>query len=251
MKSASLIPRLPLTAFVCFAVLSVGWLGTRPLNLGEAIVLTRSIIPVGDLLLIPYSPLYLLLLHAWTLISNDPFWLRLLGVLLSAAGLALTPRVLRALGGTHAATGAFWLLALSPFFVNQARVLAPAPLTFVTVLILYLCFFEYIRAGQWMWLAAWSGTALSMQLVHGGLFAVVLVQCLAMVLFHERLRSKQRNWWIAQILPAALFALLFGTQFNRFIAHRISEVKAASAVGAQWGRLGTDLPLPWSALAAR
>ena len=248
MKGTFVIPRLPLAAFVCFAVLSLGWLWTKPLDLGEAIVLTRSIIPVGDLLLIPYSPLYLLLLHMWTLVSSDPFWLRLLGVLLSAGGLALTPRVLRALGGTHAVTGAFWLLALSPFFVNQARILAPAPLAFVTVLVLYLCFFEYTRAGQWTWLAAWSRTAVMMQLVHGGLFAVVLVQCLAMVLFRERLRSKQRNWWIAQILPTALFALLSGAQFNRFIAHRISEVKAASAVGAQWGRLGTDLPLPWSAL---
>jgi uncharacterized membrane protein len=140
LKSASVIPRLPITGFVCFAVLSVAWLGTRPLDLGEAIVLTRSIIPVGDLLLIPYSPVFLLLLHVWTLVSNDPLWLRLLGVLLCAAGLALAPRVLRALGGTHAATGAFWLLALSPFLVSQARILAPAPLAFVTVLILYLCF---------------------------------------------------------------------------------------------------------------
>ena len=248
MKRASSIPRLPLTALVIFAALCLAWLGTRPLSLAEAIVLTRSTIPVGDLLLIPYSPLYLLLLHSWTWVSSDPFWLRLLGVMVSAAGLAIAPRVSRSLGGTHAATGAFWLLALSPFLVNQARLLAPAPLAFVAVLVLYLCFFEYTRAGQWTWLAAWSTIALAMQLIHGGLFSVVVVQCLAMVLFRERLRSKQRNWWLAQILPAALFTELFGSQFNRFIAHRLSDVKAASAVGAQWGRLGTDLPLPWSAL---
>lgn len=248
MKSASAIPRLPLTAFACFAALSLAWLGTQPLDLDEAIVLTRSSIPVGDLLLIPYSPIYLLLLHTWTLISSDPLWLRLLGVFLCAAGLALAPRILRSFGGTHAATGAFWLLALSPFFVSQARGLSPAPLAFGIVLILYLCFFEYTRAGQWTWLVAWSGAALTMQLVHGGLFAIVLLQCFSMVLYRERLRNKQRNWWLAQILPAALFALLFGSQFNRFIAHRMSEMKAASAVGAQWGRLGTDLPMPWSAL---
>ena len=248
MKSASIIPRLPLTAFLGFAILCLSWLGSRPLDLAEAIVLTRSSIPVSDLLLRPYSPLYLLLLHLWSLAGDSVYWLRSLSVLLSIAGLALMPRVLRALGGTHAATGAFWLLALSPFFVAQARSLSPAPLAFVTVAVLYLCFFEYTRAGQWKWLALWSLVALAMQLIHGGLYAVILVQCLAMALFRERLRNKQRNWWLAQILPAALFAVLFGAQFNRFIAHRISEIKAASAIGAQWGRLGTELPQPWSAL---
>jgi hypothetical protein len=248
LKSVSAIPRLPVTAFACFLALSLGWLGLKPLDLDEAIVLTRSSIPVADLLLIPYSPLYLLLLHAWTLVSTDTYWLRLLGVILSVIGLALAPRVMRAMGGTHAATGAVWLLALSPFFVHQARSLSPAPLAFVTVLALYLCFFEYTRAGQWAWLVAWTVVALAMQLVHGGLFAIVLIQCLAMGLFRERLRNKQRNWWLAQILPAALFALLFGAQFNRFVADRISEVNAASSVGAQWARLGTDLPLPWSAM---
>ena len=51
MKRTSSIPRLPLTALVIFAALCLAWLGTRPLNLAEAIVLTRSPILVRDLLL--------------------------------------------------------------------------------------------------------------------------------------------------------------------------------------------------------
>ena len=51
MKRTSSIPRLPLTALVIFAALCLAWLGTRPLNLAEAIVLTRSTILVSDLLL--------------------------------------------------------------------------------------------------------------------------------------------------------------------------------------------------------
>ena len=229
-------------------VLCVAWLGSRPLDLDEAIVLTRSSLGVGDLILTPYSPLYLVLLNLWSRVADDPLWLRLLGVVLGFAGLFLCPRVLRGLGGTHAEGGAVWLLACSPFFVDQLRTVSPAQLALLMVLLSYLCFFEYVRAGQRRWLAGWMVSALLAVLVHGGLYCVVIVQCLAMAFYRHRLSTRQRSWWLAQIAPLILFGALFGTQFNRFIAHRLSQVNQVSAVSDQWSRLATVLPLPWSAV---
>ena len=162
----------------------------------------------------------------------------------------LCPRVLRGLGGVHATRGALWLLALSPFFIGEVRVLAPSQLAFLTVLLTYLCFSEYARAGQLTWLGGWVAAAMAALVVHGGLYCVTLVQCLAMAAYHERLRNRQRNWWLAQIPVLALFSVLSGAQLNRFVAERLAEINTATAAGEQWGRLGTALSWPWSVIAA-
>ena len=236
--------------YLLYVILAILALGTAALSLQESILLTRSEIPISRLLLTPYSPLYLFVLHVWALISQDLIWLRLLGVLLGLLALVLSPEMLRSLGGTHATRGAMWLLCASPFLVAEVGVLSSGPLALVLVAIAYLCFQEYTRAGQLGWLAAWMGTVMAATLVHGGLYYLAVIQSLAMLFYRQRFANKQRYWWLAQILPLLLFALLFGAQFNRFIADRITEVSSAPAAAAQWARLGTELPLPWNAIAA-
>ena len=245
MKTAFRADVLPLTVY---GLLSVAWLGSRPLDVGEAIVLTRSDLPIGDLLLTPYSPLYLILLNLWNQVSANPLWLRSLGIVIGLLALAVSPRVLRALGGTHAEKGATWLLATSPLLIDQVRAVSPAQLAFLAVLFTYLCFFEYIRAGRWLWLVAWIVAVVVALLSHGGLYCIVVVQCLTMLLYRNRRSARLRLWWLAQIIPLAMFALLFGAQFNRFIAHRLADLNELSAVTEQWGRLATTLPQPWSAI---
>ncbi len=248
MKTESTAFRAHAWPFAVYGVLSVAWLGSRPLDLGEAIVLTRADLPISDLLLTPYSPLYLILLNLWNQISDNPLWLRSLGILIGFVALSISPRVLRALGGTHAEKGATWLLATSPLLINQVRTVSPAQLAFLAILLAYLCFFEYIRAGRWPWLAGWLAAVVVALLIHGGLYCVVVVQCLTMLLYRNRRAARQRSWWLVQVIPLALFAMLFGAQFNRFIAHRLADLNQLSAVSDQWGRLVTALPQPWSVI---
>ena len=68
------------------------------------------------------------------------------------------------------------------------------------------------------------------------------------LLYRNRRAARQRSWWVVQVIPLALFAMLFGAQFNRFIAHRLADLNQLSAVSDQWGRLVTALPQPWSVI---
>ncbi|MFH1568478.1 MAG: hypothetical protein ABIL09_10825 [Gemmatimonadota bacterium] len=222
----------------------------EPLDVAEAIYLTRSQIPVGDLFLFPYSPAYLALLHLWNGLGDSAAWLRALGLLVGLAGLVLAPRVLRGLGGVHAEPGALWLLAASPFFVTQMRAVTPSALAFLAAVLALLCFLEFLRAGGSGWLAGWVTALVAALMVHGGLYYLALVLSLGMACYRRRYDTRQRPWWLAQVPPLALFAYLFGSQLNRFFLHRVAEVNTASAAGRQWAALGADLPMPWSAAAA-
>ncbi len=238
--------RLPLVLFLVLAVLRV--VGT-PLDVEGAIVLTRSEIPLRDVMLFPYSPAYLFLLHLWSGVSHAVPWLRLLSLAMACGALLLVPRVLRGLGGSHASGGAIWILALSPFFVAQMVAISPSALAFLTVVVELLCFFEYLRAGEARWLAGWLVAALVSLLVHGGLYYLVLSLCLGMMIYRERYEGRQRWWWLAQIPPLGLFLLLSGSQFERFVMQRVSQINAPAVVINQWGGLGSDLARPWPELA--
>lgn len=248
-ESTSSVLRAHLPPFALFAILALVGLGSRPLDLSEAILLTRSSLPVSDFLLTQYSPLYLFLLHIWSAVSQQAIWLRVLGIGIGAAAVLLGPWVLRGLGGTHATRAAFWLLAASPFLIGQVRVLSTSQLSLLAVVCAYLCFIEYNRAGQLGWLAGWVLSILAALLVHGGLYCIALVHCLAMLVYRRRFRHRQRNWWLAQIPVLALFLMLSGAPLGHFVGHRIAAVNTATAASVQWAQLGTGLPLPWSAIA--
>lgn len=238
--------RLPLVLFLALAVArSV----RTPVDLPEAVVLTRSEIPLGDLALTPYSPAYLVLLHLWAGAGPSLLWLRSLSLILALGALALLPRVLRGLGGAHAVGGALWILCLSPFLVGRMVALSPSALALLAVALGLWCFLEYLRAGGWPWLAGWVGATLVSLLVHGGLYYLDLALCLGMILFRSRYRGRQRLWWLAQLPPLALFALLSGAQFERFVLHRVAEIRPLEAAAAQWGDLGSGLPGTWPAIA--
>ena len=237
---------LPLALFVALAVLhSIG----APLDVAGAVVLTRSEIPLGDVMLSPYSPVYLFLLHLWAQVSDTVLWLRALSLALAIGGLLLAPRVLRGLGGSHASSGAMWILALSPFFVEQMIAVSPSALAFVVVIIELHCFLEYLRAGEGRWLAGWLAAALVSLLVHGGLYYLVLSLGLVMIIYRERYAGRQLLWWLAQVPPLGLFLLLFGAQFERFVVHRVVQINAPAVAIDQWGGLGSHLPDPWPLLA--
>ncbi len=238
---------LQLVLFVVLAV--VHGIGT-PLGVDGAVVLTRSEIPLGDVLLAPYSPAYLFLLHLWAGVSTAAPWLRGLSLGLAIGGLLLAPRVLRGLGGTHASGGAMWILALSPFFVAQMIAVSPSALAFVVVMVELLCFLEYLRAGEVRWLVGWLAAALVSLLVHGGLYYLVLSLCLGMVFYRERYDGRQRWWWLAQVPPLGLFLVLFGAQFERFVMHRVAQISSPSVAVDQWASLGSDLPGLWAPVAA-
>lgn len=239
-------PVLPLALFLGLAILRGIW---TPLDVEGAIVLTRSEIPLGDLVLSPYSPAYLFLLHLWASFSDSILWLRLLSLMLAVGGLLLVPRVLRGLGGTHASGGALWILALSPFFVEQMVAISPSALAFVVVTVELLCFLEFLRAGEVRWLLGWMGAALVSLLVHGGLYYLVLCLCLGMLIYRSRYRGRQRLWWLAQLPPLGLFLLLSGAQFERFVRHRVGSISNPTVAMDQWGGLGSDLPGIWPLVA--
>lgn len=228
--------RLPLALFLGLALLYGIW---TPISLSEAVVLTRSEIPLGDVGLSPYSPAYLLVLHLWSGISMEAPWLRLLSIAMAGIGLLLVGRVFRGLGGTHASSGAAWILALSPFFIAQMISVSPSALAFLVITVEFLCFLEYLRAGESRWLLAWMAAALISLLVHGGLYYLILALCLGMLLYRNRYDTRQRFWWLAQLPPLGLFLLLSGAQFERFVRHRISQISEPSVVAAQWNSLGS------------
>lgn len=238
--------RLPLALFLVLGVLRV--VGT-PLDVDGAVVLTRSEIPLRDLVLFPYSPAYLFVLHLWAGVSDAVPWLRLLSLGLAVGGLLLAPRVLRGLGGAHASGGALWILALSPFFVEQMVAVSPSALAFLLVVIELLCFLEYLRAGETRWLLGWMAAAMVSLLVHGGLYYLILSLCLGMTIYRTRYGGRQRWWWLAQVPPLGLFLLLSGAQFERFVIRRVSQISSPAVAVEQWGGLGSDLAGPWPLLA--
>ena len=238
--------RLPLGLFFILGALHAVF---TPMGVREAVALTRSEIPLGDLVLTPYSPAYLAILHFWSAVSHSAFWLRLLSLGLGMVGMLFVPRVLRGLGGAHAVPGAVWILALSPFLTDQIARVSPSALAFVAVIAALLCFLEFLRAGQLSWLGGWVAASLVSLLVHGGLYYLVLALCGGMLIYRGRYRGRQWAWWLAQLLPLGLFLWLSGTQFERFVLQRASQIRSVRSAADQWGDLGSGLPMPWPLIA--
>ena len=209
MKRSDVIWRqtLPLLAL---AALGAYDLGRAPLTAAEQSYIEAARAPAAELLRVLYSPFYLLYLHAWSALGQSAAWLRLSSLACGLLALFLAARVVRGLGGAHAERGALILLGLSPFLVGQVRSLSPAPLALLATVVCFLCFLEFLRAGQWQWLLGWSVAALAALTLHAGLYYAVLIQCLGLVFYRERFHNKQRDWWLAQILPLAFFIWRFG-----------------------------------------
>ena len=234
---------------VVYLVLALARLG-EALSVTEAIYLTRSQIPASQFLLYPYSPVYLFLLHLWNGLGDGVVWLHLLGLLTGLVALVLAPRVLRGLGGVHAERGAMWLLATSPFFVEQMVSVTPSALALLAVLVALLCLLEFLRAGKYGWLAGWVVSLSVALLVHGGLYYLAIAVSVGMLYYRHRYDTRQLTWWLAQLPPLALFAVLCGSQLNRFVLHRVADTNTARAAGSQWASLGSSLPAAWSWAAA-
>lgn len=192
-----------------------------------------------------YSPLYLLLLHLWSSIGHNPYWLHLSGLLAGLAGLILGLHFVRYLGGAHAASSALLLLAASPFFIAQMQRLSPAPAALAAVLACFLCFIEYSRSGSLKWLGSWILTTLLAWSIHAGLGYMLVVQWLFMILYRERHRGSQLLWWLAQIPVTVLFVLAFGSIVRDVLTIRLPALDAGQFLRTApelFGLLSANLP---------
>jgi uncharacterized membrane protein len=232
--------RWPLLAYLVLA----GSRLPQPLHVAEAIALTRTDLALEDWLAFGYSPGYLLILNLWATATSSPLWLHTLGLATGLLALIMAPRVLRGLAGVHASTGAMWFLCCSPFIVDHLVRVTPSSLALLTMVGSTLCFLEFLRAGDNRWLAGWSATSLAALLLHGGLFVLPLLQSACMLIARERTHARQRQWWLAQILPLALFVSLFADPVERFLRSRIGDIAAPLEALEGLGRVSDGLNLP-------
>lgn len=214
--------RLP--PLLALTVLGIYDLGRAPLSISEQTYIQAAQAPVATLLHALYSPLYLLFLHAWSTLGQSAPGVRLSSLAIGLLALIIAARLVRGLGGANAERGALLLLAFSPFLLPQVRTVSAAPLALLVAVVGFICFLEFLRAGQRQWLAAWLGTALVALLVHGGLYYMVLVQCLGMLFYWERLHNRQRDWWLAQLLPLAFFLWRFNAPLSDYFQNRLDTV---------------------------
>ncbi|MBT3346052.1 MAG: hypothetical protein HN712_24190 [Gemmatimonadetes bacterium] len=209
----------------------------RPLDVEEAIALTRTDLGFGDWLHFGYSPGYLLILDLWSGLTTSPAWLHALGWVCGLLALGLAPRVLRGLGGVHASAGAMWFLCCSPFVVDHLVRVTPSSLALLTIVGSSLCFLEYLRAGDRTWLGGWTLFSLGALSLHGGLYVLPLLQSACMLASRERTHARQQDWWIAQIAPLGLFIYLFADPLSRFLQLRLTQVAAPAQVLEGFGRI--------------
>jgi len=240
--SQPFVPGLLLLAALClYAVIRT------PFSAEEAAILGRARAPLPELVRSPYGPLYWGLLHVWSALGEHPIWLRLLSALCGLAVLPLGQRVVRALGGTHATPGTLLLLGAAPFMVAQSSRLSPASPGLVPVLVCFLCFLEFARAGDWRWLAGWLAAVLASLAVHAGFIWAVGVQCLIFLLYRERYRHRHRLWWPVQLVPLGVLWWRLGPALQDYFTARLPAALDASLFAdgaAGLVRLSTNLPLP-------
>jgi hypothetical protein len=208
----------------------------RDLGAAERALLERASASFYELTSAPYSPLYLLALHLWSSISQNPFWLHLSGVLAGLVALILSVHFLRHLGGAHATPGALLLLAASPFFVGQVHLLSATPASLVAVLVCFLCFLQYTRSGSLNWLGGWTLATLLAWGIHAGLGYMLVVQWVYMVAYREHHRGRLLFWWLAQIPLTVFFLLVFGG-----IVRDVLTIRLPAVAGAQLLRQAADL----------
>lgn len=239
--SQPFIPGLLLLVALCLYSLL-----RTPFTTAEATLLARARAPVSELIGSPYSPLYLLLLHFWSALGENPVWLRLLSIFCGLAALPLSQRVVRGLGGAHAVPGALLLLGAAPLLVIQASRLSSAPAGLVALLCCFVCFLEFTRAGDGRWLAGWLVAVVAAWGIHAGFFWVVVAQWLIMLYYRERFRSRQLIWWLAQILPLALLLWRSGPILRHSFVVRLPAAFDFSLLfetAAALARVSTGLPL--------
>ena len=154
------------------------------------------------------NPLFVVLVHGWTSVSDDLVWARLLGVVTGLVAVTMAHVVMRGLGGAHAAPGAMILLAASPFFVGVAATVSDAPLALAAAMSCIAAFLEFSKAGAKRWLAVWLVTALLCSITHAALLLVILVLNGAVLFYRRRLQQRQPLWWSVQLPVFAVFFLL-------------------------------------------
>lgn len=230
-------------ALAAFAVLGALRLA-RPLDVDEAIALTRADLALSDWIHFGYSPGYLLVLDLWSSLTTAPMWLHSLGWVTGLLGLVLAARVLRGLGGVHASTGAMWFLCCSPFIVDHLIRVSPASLALLTVVGSSLCFLEYLRAGRRGWLIGWVAVSLIALSLHGGLYVLALLQSACMLISRERTHARQRDWWIAQLAPLLLVIILFSDPLGRLLSTRWTQIASPVQAIEGLGRVVEGVSLP-------
>ena len=84
-------------------------------------------------------PLYYYVLKCWAMLSSDPFFLRMLTVLLGSAICVILYKTVKAVFGIEAANYAFILAAISPQLIFQSQYLRPYCMaTFFSSVLVYI-----------------------------------------------------------------------------------------------------------------
>lgn len=185
-------------------------LGAQSLWLDEAFSWLVASQPVGrglNLALINFvhPPLYYLLLHPVTLVSQSEFALRLPSALLGTLSIVLIYKLGRDLDGREGdarARGllAAALLAVNPFHVWFSREARNYQLVFVLALLLLYLFHQLLQ-GRKRWPAFVIISALS-YLTHYFTLLLPLVQFLYFLAHFKRRYRLFRRWFLAQVVAA-------------------------------------------------
>jgi hypothetical protein len=180
-----------------------------------------------------HSPLYALLLKATPQSGTvGPHWA---GLLCGLAGIATAVRLLRGLAGAHAAPGALFLLAASPFLISQTRTLSPAPLVLLLVALSYALFWTYLRGGQLGLLAGWAVVSVLAFSAQASLIYLPCTQALIALTYRTRYPQSHGFYWPALAAVSGLWIALFWQPLNRDWTVRLAGVtpeQSASALDA-------------------
>jgi len=218
-----------------------------PFTTAEGLLLARAQGGIAELAGSLYSPLYLLLLKVWSGVSAHPSWLRLLSALCGLAALPLAQRVVRGLGGNHAALGALLLLGGAPLMVLQASRLSSGTAGLVATLACFACFLVLGKDGDWRWLVGWLVATLVACGFHAGVFWMVIAQWVVVLLYRERYRVRQLPWWLVQLVPLGWLGWRYYPLLEAYLGVRLSQglnglrVADGAALAV---RLSTGLALP-------
>ena len=196
-------------------------------------------------------PLYYFLLHIWSLVSTDLWWLRLLSALLSLSGILVLFWLTKVLDNEKTALWAAFLCAISPFQIYHAQDLRMYALLQLCELIYVLSFVHILMSKKqewvnWNWIGFVVGGTLAMYTHNLAVFFIILPNIVLVL---------KRKWKLFfrilpyQILIAVLslpWLVMIPGQFRKIQTAFWTPVPGLSEIIQAIMVFNSNLPLPSS-----